>query len=36
MKKYSFTESEIFTLLEAKKIMLNKANQIDKENRGSG
>lgn len=32
MKKYTFTEQEIYTLLEAKKIMLNKAKEIDKEN----
>lgn len=32
MKKYSFTTQEAYTLLEAKKIMLNKAKEIDKEN----
>lgn len=32
MKKYQFTTQEIFTLFEAKKILLNKADEIDREN----
>ncbi len=31
MKKYEFSISEVYTLLEAKKIMLNKAKEIDNE-----
>lgn len=36
MKKYTFTDEEIVRLLEAKKIMLNKAKEIDKESGKNG